>query len=122
MICIRVVLTKTYVDHGLFNVPQKTRVTLEMVNLVVMFATFFLNISLCITELWRWENVDLLPLILGTNIVHALVLLLIMAMAIYHWTLGGLSLLPLKHLYLHFHFQGLVLSSGRRRPCCLRIL
>lgn len=104
MICLRVVLTKTYVDHGLFRIPQKTRFTLEMVNLVVMFATFFLNISLCITELWLWGSVDLLPLIFGTNIVHALVLLLIMAMAIFHWT------------------KGLVLPSARRRPCCLMIL
>ena len=54
MLCIRVTISKTYTDHGLFKVPQKTRFSLEMMNLVVMFATIILNISLCVTV--PWEN------------------------------------------------------------------
>ena len=88
MICIRVVLTKTYVDHGLYNVPQNTRFTLEMLNLVVMFATIVLNASLCTIGFQ-----DLQGVVLGINIVQALVLLLITAMAINYWTRGGLSFL-----------------------------
>ena len=125
MICLTVTITKTYVDHGLYNVPQNTRFALEMLNLVVMFATFVLNISICITEQRQWEFQELHDVIFGIYIAQALVLLLIMTMAINYWTRGGLSyLLYAMHLSIHIglHSQGLVLPSGRRRPYCPRTL
>ena len=93
MICLRVILTKTYVDHGLFNVPQNIRFGLEMLNLVVMLATFVLNISLCIIEPWPLEMFqNLHGAIFGINFAQSLVLLLVMTMAIIYWTEGWLSL------------------------------
>ena len=92
MLFIRVVISKTYMDHGLINVPQKARFALEVVNLVVMFATFILNISLCFTEPWENQDRDRSKLpaaIFGISIGQALVLLLIMLNSIYYWTRGG---------------------------------
>ena len=111
MLFIRVIVSKTYMDYGLFNVPQKERFALEMVNLVVMFVTFILNISLCFTVPWEnqnslecgleprnggceWEVVDreqsnLPAAIGGSSIGQALVLALIMVNSIHYWTRGG---------------------------------
>ena len=97
-------MEKTYMDHGFFNVPQKARFAIEMVNLVAMCVTFILNISLCFTE--HWENQECkfvhcafeqwardqskLPgAILAISIGQALVLIVIMLNSIYYWTKGG---------------------------------
>ena len=105
MICLTVTITKTYVDHGLYNVPQNTRFALEMLNLVVMFATFVLNIVLCIIERPPFET-SLPVTIFGINLFQALVLLIIMTMATYHWTKGGFPFLlyamnNFKHILIH---------------------
>merc|ERR1711963_1194224 len=91
---MRVVISKTYVDHGIFKVPQNMQFIFEMLNLVVMFATFVLNISISIitpmeqavlSEYWLQDNSDIPGAILGINIAQALVLVLIILNSIFHW-------------------------------------
>ena len=99
MIYLRVVISKTYVDHGIFKVPQNIQFIFEMVNLVVMLATFVLNISMCIiipmeqdssSESRSRVNSGIPGAILGINIAQALVLILIIVNSIFHWTKGRL--------------------------------
>ena len=62
-----------------------------MLNLVVMFTTIILNISLCFTEPWENDDRDqsgLPAAIISINIGQALVLLIILANSIYYWTRG----------------------------------
>jgi len=98
MICLRVVISKTYVDHGIFKVPQNMQFIFEMLNLVVMFATFVLNISMCIitpmeqaipSEYWLQDNSGIPGAILGINIAQAVMLVLIILNSIFHWTKGA---------------------------------
>ena len=99
MFCIRFTFVKSYTDHGLFKVPQKERFSLEMLNLVVMFATIILNISLCFMLPWENEDQDqsgLPTAIVCISISQAIVLLIILANSIYFWTRGGLSFLPFR--------------------------
>ena len=136
MICLRVVISKTYVDHGIFKVPQNMQFIFEMLNLVVMLATFVLNISVCVitpmeqaipSENWLQDNSGIPVAILGINIAQALVLIPIIANSIFHWTKGRLlkwlkckmqvikkNMPILKALALHTGLQ-------RERPFCRRI-
>ena len=66
-----------------------------MLNPMVMFSTFILNISVCIIEPLENQGRDQSSLpktIIGSSIVQALLLLLIMVNSIYYWTRGGSSL------------------------------
>ena len=100
-----------YTDHGFFKVPLKARFALEMLNLVVMFSTFILNISVCIIQSLENQGRDQSSLpnaIIGSSIAQALVLLLIMVNSIYYWTRGGL-LLSLYAMYI---------TLNSRLRCC----
>ena len=66
-----------------------------MLNLVVMFSTFILNISVCIIEPLEnqgQDNSSLPKAIICISIVQALLLLLIMVNSMYYWNRGGFSL------------------------------
>ena len=81
---------------------HRTQFIFEMVNLVVMLATFVLNISMCIVApkeqnsssgygMQRVQDNSGIPgAILGINIAQALVLVLIILNSIFHWTKGRL--------------------------------
>ena len=91
MFYIKFTFVKSYTDHGLFKVSQEARFSLEMLNLVVMFTTIILNISLCFTEPWENDDRDqsgLPAAIICISIGQALVLLIILANSIYYWTRG----------------------------------
>ena len=137
MIYLRVVISKTYVDHGIFKVPQNIQFIFEMVNLVVMLATFVLNISMCIitpmeqdssSESRSRENSGIPGAILGINIAQALVLILIIVNSIFHWTKGRLlkwlkcKMQVIKKKTCQF-LKALALHTGlqRERPFCRRI-
>ena len=93
MFFIKFTFVHSYTDHGLFKVPRKERFSLEMLNLVVMFATIILNVSLCFTLPWGNEERDQsgLPTAIGCiSIGQAMVLLIILANSIYYWTRGEL--------------------------------
>ena len=71
----------------------------EMLNLVLILATFVLNISMCVitpmeqaipSENWLQDNSGIPVAILGINIAQALVFVLIILNSILDWTKGRL--------------------------------
>ena len=104
MICFRILIHRTYVDCGLVKVSEKCRFIIELINLLLMFVTFVLNIVLTVeisqmalgswNDGWRrwdfddWDQPVFPGMIVGFNVTQAVVLFLVMANSLHYWTNG----------------------------------
>ena len=104
MICLRILIRRTYVDCGMVKVSDKWRFIFELINLLLMFVTFVLNIVLTVkisqmasgawNDSWRrwdfddWDQPVFPGMIVGFNVTQAVVLFLVIANSFHYWTNG----------------------------------
>ena len=135
MICFRILIHRTYVDCGLVKVSDKWRFIIELINLLLMFVTFVLNIVLTVkisqmalgswNDGWRrwdfddWDQPVSPGVIVGFNVTQAVVLFLVMANSLHYWT-NGKPCNAMEEKNISF-LSGAGAAEGQMKPASLPV-